>query len=148
MNTNVMIVDDDPAIRGTVELMITIGGLNGHNVKLAASGEECIQALSRGFRGLILMDVMMPDMTGWQTIAAIRDRGLLDGNVICMLSALVDHADSQHDDVKQHVHDYIIKPFDMDRLLATIDNALRHLAPPASDEASEEDSISASTSAI
>ncbi len=147
MNANVMIVDDDPAIRRTIELMIAIGGLNGYSIHLAASGEECLQALSRGFRGVILMDVMMPGMTGWQTIAAIRDRGLLDGNVICILSALVDHAAPEHDDVRQHVLDYVTKPFDMDQLLTTIDTALLHVASLPSDDAIHESSVSAAGAA-
>ena len=146
MNANVMIVDDDPAIRRTVQLMMTAGGLNGHPIRLVESGAQCVEALEQGFRGLILMDVMMPGMTGWQTIAAIRDGGLLEGNVICMLTALVDPADGQHDEVSQNVLDYITKPFDMDELLSAIDNALLHLAP-VGDSESDEDSVSAGASA-
>jgi len=142
MNANVMIVDDDPAIRRTVQLMMTVGGLRGHEIYLAASGTECIEALQRGFRGVILMDIMMPGMNGWQTIAAIRDRGMLAGNVICMLTALVDADDGEHDDVRRHVLDYVTKPFDMDELLATIDRALLHVPPPADSE-SDEDYVSA-----
>lgn len=141
MTANVMIVDDDPAIRRTIELMITAGGLDGHEIHLAAGGAECLEAIERGFRGLILMDVMMPGMTGWQTIAAIRDRGMLAGNVICMLTALVDPAGGEHEDVRQHVLHYVTKPFDMDELLDTIDSAMLHITPAGS---SENDKVPAS----
>ena len=64
MCANMMVVDDDPAVRRTIEMMMAVADPEGLEVRFAAGGRECLDALAAGFRGLILMDVMMPGMTG------------------------------------------------------------------------------------
>jgi len=82
-----MVVDDDPSIRSTVDIILKT---SGYSICAVESGQGCLDRLREGFRGLILMDVMMPKMDGWDTIAAIEDEGLYKGNVICMLTAVHD----------------------------------------------------------
>ncbi len=123
MHDRVMIVDDDAAILRTVKLLMADGG---YDVRLAASGEQCLQMLREGFGGLVLMDVMMPGMDGWDTIAAIADQGLMDGNVICMLTALYDPGPKMQR-LKKHVLDYIRKPFSREELLAAVEDSLLYV---------------------
>jgi DNA-binding response OmpR family regulator len=116
MDTRVMLVDDDEMIRETVELFF-----QSENIKLltAASGVECLEHLEDGFRGVILMDVMMPDMNGWDTIRAIIDRDLYEGNIIVMLTAM-DVPDNKMEGIQEYVTDYLTKPFNPYELMECV----------------------------
>jgi len=119
-----MIVDDDPSVLYTVEWIL---GDEGFRTLAVSSGADCLKELRHGFRGLILMDIMMPYMSGWQTIEAILDEGLMDGNVVCMLTAARPPAD-QSEHLNEHVMDYVHKPFGSDELLSTVNNCLAQVA--------------------
>jgi len=119
-----MIVDDDPSVLYTVEWILSDEGLRTSAV---ASGAECLSELRNGFTGLILMDVMMPRMDGWQTIQAILDEGLMSGNVICMLTA-VGSPSTEMEHLRQYVADCISKPFSADELLSIVNNCLSQTA--------------------
>jgi len=123
MNKQIMVVDDDPSIRETVEIVL---GAGGYSICTVASGKECLDRLRSGFRGLILMDVMMPEMNGWDTIAAIEDEGLHGKNVICMLTAVHD-PDPQLEKLTESVMDYIRKPFTSEELLETVEEYLAYV---------------------
>lgn len=123
MDKNVMIVDDDPAIRDTVEIVLED---EGFNLTTAASGPEGLEHLRSGFQGLILMDIMMPEMDGWDTLKSMQEEGLLDGNVVCMLTA-VDQPGEKSDGLQECVLDYMTKPFDSSRLVAMINDYLHYL---------------------
>lgn len=116
MGNRVMAVDDDPGVLFTVQAVLEEAGIE---IVTATGGRECIDQLKKGFNGLILMDVMMPEMDGWQTIKAIISEGLLNGNVICILSAKP-VPDKEMDELKKYVPEYIQKPFDPDELIMTI----------------------------
>jgi DNA-binding response OmpR family regulator len=118
-----MIVDDEECIRTTVRELFSFEGLN---VAAAASGEDCLDQLRAGFRGIILMDVMMPGKDGWDTIRSIQHEGLLDGNIILMLTAL-DAPDERMDGLQELVLDYITKPFSPEEIFATVRTYLRYL---------------------
>jgi DNA-binding response OmpR family regulator len=119
-----MIVDDEPAVRFTVEKVLRRAHLQ---VQSAASGRECLQQLQDGFRGLILLDIMMPGMDGWQTLQSILDNRLAEGNVVCMLTA-VQNPGQEMEGLKDCVMDYIRKPFEPDALLERIDQYLAWVA--------------------
>lgn len=120
----ILIVDDDPSIRFTVEHVLSHAGLAASS---APSGPEGIARIEQGFRGLVLMDIMMPEMDGWQAIEEIVRRGLLSGNVICMLTA-VNSPGPEMEHLKEYVLDYIRKPFDADSLVERIDEYLDYVA--------------------
>jgi DNA-binding response OmpR family regulator len=116
METSVMIVDDNQAIRDSVEMLFQTVGIQ---IVTADGGEACLMHLEQGFRGIILMDVMMPGMDGWDTIRQIVERGLYDGNIITMLTAKSE-PDSKMDGLQIYVTDYITKPFDSMQLIETV----------------------------
>ncbi len=116
MDKQVMIVDDDLSIRETVEIVLNT---KGYSICVAESGRECLDKLRSGFRGLILMDVMMPGLDGWDTIAAIEDEDLHVGNVICMLTAVHDPGPKM-EKLTECVMDYVRKPFTSEELLDTV----------------------------
>jgi CheY-like chemotaxis protein len=131
MTQQIMIVDDDPAVRYTVQEV-----LRGANLQAVAvdSGRACLEELRNGFRGVILLDIMMPDMDGWDTLEAMKREGLTEGNIVCMLTAVISPG-AEMDSVKDNVMDYVRKPFDPDGLIATAKEYLSFLrSAPDADE--------------
>lgn len=113
-----MVVDDDPFV------LITMRDLfepEGYNVLCVSSGQECLDELANGFQGVILMDIMMPHMDGWQTIREIVARGYTKGNIISMLTARGDF-DPVAEDIRPHIKDYLVKPFDLKPLVNKVKN--------------------------
>lgn len=125
MKKNVMIVDDDPAIRETVKLLLEGGD---YAVVQAPDGRACIEELRGGFRGVILMDIMMPGLTGWETIRAIVEEDLLQDNLVCMLTAKVSPGEDGAE-LESCVFDYLTKPFGEEHLVRCVENAAAFLEP-------------------
>ena len=77
IKNNVMIVDDD------LELLYVLQGLlekNDYNVVTAVNGKECLRELERGFKGIIILDVIMPVMDGVDTIKKMILNGFIELN--------------------------------------------------------------------
>jgi len=116
MDARMMLVDDEEMIREAVELFLQAEGVD---IVTASSGDECLGHLEKGFCGVILMDVMMPEMNGWDTIRKIVENGLYEGNLIVMLTAM-DAPDNKMNGIQEYVTDYLTKPFNPDQLLEAI----------------------------
>ena len=116
MDINVMIVDDNAFIRESVEILFQTAN---NRIVMADGGEACLKQLEAGFRGVILMDVMMPGLDGWDTIRQIIGRGLYEGNIIIMLTAKGE-PDVKMEGIQEYVTDYVTKPFDPMKLLDTV----------------------------
>jgi DNA-binding response OmpR family regulator len=112
----IMIVDDDAHIRLAV---MTILDEAGYITIPADSGEACIDLLKSGFKGVILLDIMMPKMDGWDTIERILAENLYQGIIITMLTAK-SSPDTKMIGNQEWVQDYITKPFDPDDLIERI----------------------------
>ena len=113
---SVMIVDDEPSILIAVRVLLEP---EGFEVLTVDSGAKCIEELKKGFRGVILMDIMMPRMDGWDTIKSLVEEGLIEGNVIAMLTAK-DAPGQKMEGLQEYVIDYITKPFEPDELVTYI----------------------------
>ncbi len=114
-----MIVDDDP------DILISIRKIferEGYEVFTVDSGMDCIKELERGFSGIVLMDIMMPFMDGWDTIEEIKNKGLTKNVVISILTA---KGTADHEKLKglqPYIYDYITKPFDVRQLVTNVNN--------------------------
>jgi CheY-like chemotaxis protein len=122
-SARVMVVDDEESIRYTVHELLSLEGIE---TVLAASAVECLEYLRKGFRGVILMDVMMPEMNGWDTIREIQKYGLIEGNIISMLTA-IDVPDEQMEGLQEIVVDYITKPFESVELISSVRKYIGYL---------------------
>lgn len=116
MDTRVMIVDDNEFIRDSIQILFLTEGVE---VVTASGGDECLGHLEAGFRGVILMDVMMPGLDGWDTIRRIVERDLYGGNLILMFTAR-QVPDDKMNGLQEYVTDYITKPFSHVALLDTV----------------------------
>ena len=119
----VMIVDDDSLILNTVKIVLQ---RRGYEVVQAPSGMDCLEHLRQGFRGVILMDIMMPGLDGWQTIRALVNEQLQAGNMICMLTAK-SSVGAEANGLEEFVFDYLTKPFGERALLDMVENAIAFL---------------------
>jgi DNA-binding response OmpR family regulator len=111
-----MIVDDDEFIRLTIRELFKTAGIH---VVSAESANKCLQELEKGFQGVVLMDIMMPGKDGWDAIRMIKDKGLLKGNIVAMLTAK-DVPDEKMLGLQEYVTDYITKPFEGEELIAAV----------------------------
>ena len=119
MDKKIMIVDDDP------DILISIRRIferEGYKVYTVDSGIDCLEELERGFKGVILMDIMMPFMGGWDTIEEIKRLGYSKNVVISILTAkgTADHKKLRG--LESFIYDYITKPFDVEKLISNVRN--------------------------
>jgi len=123
LHYGLMVVDDDEDILFTVRSLFK---KRSFPVLLAHSWQECLNFLESGFKGVILMDIMMPDLDGWGTIQEIVNRNLMHDLIISMFTAK-DVPDTSLDHLKQYVFDYITKPFEPEHLIALVDDYITML---------------------
>ena len=129
MNDKVLVVDDDPAILKTVSRILEKKGIP---VITADSGESCLELIrSTGFKGLVLLDVIMKDMDGWDTIRVLAEEKMIDGLLICMLTG-EHNPNPKMDYLKEYVVDYVTKPFDLEELYGIVKNYYTHYLHPNS----------------
>jgi DNA-binding response OmpR family regulator len=117
MDKRIMVVDDDP------DILITIRRIfenEGYEVYTVDSGKDCLKELERGFKGVILMDIMMPFMDGWDTILEIMERGLEKNVVISILTARGNPGHEKMKVPETFIFNYITKPFDTQKLITNV----------------------------
>jgi diguanylate cyclase (GGDEF)-like protein len=117
----ILLVDDDPLIR-----QLVIRGLDeaGYQVAEAASGEEGIAQAQAQPPDLILLDLLMPGMDGYQVCDRLRQHPITASIPIIMLTAL-DQIDNKVKGLNTGADDYITKPFDLRELRTRIEAHLR-----------------------
>ena len=79
MYKKIMIVDDEHDILSSLK---TVFQHQDYDVVTVDNGDDCITELEKGFKGVVLMDIMMPGMDGWQTIREIVKKGLIKNGII------------------------------------------------------------------
>ena len=112
----VVIVDDEPHIRALVEHTLEELEDDGFELHTAHDGAAALALVDEGEPALVILDVMMPKINGYDVCQAIRDRGMADVCVI-MLTAKGQDLDKVRGDEVGADH-YATKPFDPDELLA------------------------------
>ena len=110
----VLVVDDDPAIRGLVGAALRS---EGFDVDLAAHGREALEAIRARRPATVVLDLMMPVMDGFSFMAACEKEHLCSDVPFVVISAAQD-AQRRLENVP--VHAYLTKPFDLDDLVRTV----------------------------
>jgi DNA-binding response OmpR family regulator len=119
---NILIVEDEPALQKTTAAALR---LSGHTVAGAETGLEALARVDEQRPDLVLLDLQMPDMDGWEFLRRLRaEPSLLDVPVVIMSAA--HRIDPEGLDVQA----IFAKPFDLDELLDAVDELLasRHAA--------------------
>ncbi len=109
----VLVVDDDPDILQTLGLCLSS---EGYRVLMAANGKEALEILDHEHPSVILLDLMMPVMDGWQFVAELDHRGRRD---VPLLILSADRAVQGHAQ-QLRASGHLAKPFDLDDLLGKV----------------------------
>lgn len=117
-NIKILIVDDD---RNIVELLRLYIEKEGYHTVIALNGREALQALEREKPDLIVLDVMMPEIDGWQVCREVRKKS---ETPIIMLTAKGETFDKVLG-LELGADDYMVKPFETKELIARIKAVLR-----------------------
>lgn len=117
----ILLVDDDPSNLFLLEELLLY---EGYVPQLAASGSEALTIVAESIPDLILLDVMMPLMDGFEVCRRLREDARLQGIPIIFLTAL-DDDDSRLRGLEMMGDDYLTKPINSKLLLAKIASILR-----------------------
>ncbi|MGH2463354.1 MAG: response regulator transcription factor [Candidatus Limnocylindria bacterium] len=118
MRPAILLVDDDPTLRSVLARRLA---RDGFDVQPVGSGVEALRALDRAWPALLVIDLMMPGMDGFELCRRIKQIADLP---IIVLSA-VDESEAKIRALEYYAEDYVTKPFDPDELSARIHRVLR-----------------------
>jgi two-component system, OmpR family, KDP operon response regulator KdpE len=116
----VLVVDDEPAIRRLLHASLSA---EGHQIEEAADGQSALSLLGRNAIDVLVLDLGMPGMDGFEVIRQLREQG--SSLPIIVLSSRADEAGKVRA-LDMGADDFVTKPFGMDELLARIRAAVRH----------------------
>ena len=118
---SILIVDDDPA---ACTSLCDVLEAKGHRVETASSGHDALAACAARAVDLLLLDLTLPDMSGLDLITRVE-------KILPQVDVLVTTGDASMASATQVVRrstvGYLVKPVDLDRLLAIIDQIARHM---------------------
>ena len=117
-----LVVDDEPNI---VELLDTSLTFAGFEVATATSGREAVAATQRFAPDLIVLDVMLPDMDGFEVLRLLRGTGT---RIPILLLTARDATDDKISGLTLGADDYVTKPFSLGEVLARVRAVLRRTA--------------------
>ncbi|MBL8497825.1 phosphate regulon transcriptional regulatory protein PhoB [Nitrosomonas sp. JL21] len=136
MIAKILIVEDEPAVRELIAYNLQQAG---YDTVHAEDAEKAMAVIDAALPNLILLDWMLPKMSGVEFARALRRQERTRSIPIIMLTARIQEADKVSGlDVAD---DYITKPFSPRELIARINAVLRRLTPEASDEVVELDGL-------
>ena len=114
---NILIIEDDENIAKMIKATLSIVGYNG---TCCYDGKSGMEEAQKGTYDLVLLDIMLPEMSGFEVMEHISDCG----SPVIFLTAMQDVADKVKG-LRLGAEDYIVKPFEALELLARIDVVLR-----------------------
>ena len=123
MQSRLLVVDDDPDVRDSLRRAL---GYAGYAVATAANGADALASVSRSPVDLIILDVLMPMLDGYDTCRALRERG--NATPVIVLTAR-DAVDDRVAGLEAGADDYLVKPFALRELLARVNALLRRAQP-------------------
>lgn len=119
----ILIVDDEPGLRELVRINLEH---EGYEVLQAENGLEALNVVKDQHPDMVVLDVMMPDMDGWEACRRLREFSPIP---VLMLTARVQSKDIVTG-LDSGADDYLLKPFNMDELMARVRALLRRVPSP------------------
>ncbi len=119
-NPLVLIVDDDPRIREFVRVNLE---MDGYTVREAGDADEGLAALDEEAPDLILLDVMMPNVDGWEMLRRVHERHGMGSIPVIMFSGQAESSDD--DAVARGAQGFLGKPFNPQDLITRTKELLR-----------------------
>jgi len=125
MREKILVIDDDEKITSMLRRSLAF---EGYEVAVARNGQEGLRQMLEEDPDLLILDVMMPHMDGWEVCRRVREAG--SGVPILMLTAKDEVADKVKG-LDLGADDYLVKPFALEELLARVRSLLRRTADKA-----------------
>lgn len=120
MSERILIVDDDPNSRDIVQTFLES---RGYHVEAAEDGQAALARLEDLKPGLVLLDVMMPGMDGWEVARVIKNHPDFGNTRVVMLTARSDFTDKT-EGLRAGADDYIVKPIRLEELAERVEKNL------------------------
>lgn len=128
MTAKIMVVDDDPDMRETLEMIL---GSAGYAVVTACNGEDCLAHLKDEKPDLLILDLLMPKMDGFEVCKALKDprRAKYAGMPVIILSSIREGVSQRRYEletgIQLDVDDYVEKPVESKVLLERVGRILK-----------------------
>jgi DNA-binding response OmpR family regulator len=135
MRRRILLVEDDPTLRQALTFNLT---REGYEVTTAGDGESALEAARNQRLDLILLDVMLPGMSGMEVLRVLRREAI--ATPVIILSAKGDEIDRVVG-LKVGADDYVAKPFSRPELLARIEAVLRRQRRDAGEQPQREERL-------
>ena len=119
MSKKIMIVDDEEDIRVSVGQIFEV---DGYEVIKAVDGNDCLNKLEREIPDLVILDIMMPGMNGWDAAARIKENPKWNEIPIAFLTAKGDKMSIGMGGLASE--EYVVKPFDIIKLKERVEEIL------------------------
>src|SRR6187399_1686653 len=119
MRPSILIVDDEPGVRSALSGVLRD---EGYRVEAVASGEACIERVTREAVDLIVLDVWLPGMDGLATLARLRERQVDSQEVLISGHGNIESAVRA---IKLGAFDFVEKPLSLEKTVLVVRNALR-----------------------
>jgi CheY-like chemotaxis protein/anti-sigma regulatory factor (Ser/Thr protein kinase) len=116
LKIKILIVDDEPV---NIELLEALLGPEGYDLQKARNGQDALDQLKTSDPDLVLLDIMMPFMSGYKVLEEIRKNKITAAVPVILLTALADR-DHMIKGIDAGADDYISKPFDKTELLSRV----------------------------
>jgi len=111
----IMVVDDEPDIRKLIEKVLKKAG---HKIVKCENGAQCLEQYPKEKPDLLILDVMMPEMDGWETYKRIKK--IKPKQRVLFLTAVTLEAESRKHMEELGVSHYLTKPFDPPELIERV----------------------------
>lgn len=121
MSKRIMIVDDEEDIRVSVSQIFEI---SGYEVTKAEDGNDCLNKLKHAIPNLVILDIMMPGMNGWDVAARIKENSKWSKIPIVFLTAKGDEMSIGMGGLASE--EYIVKPFNIIKLKEKVEKILNN----------------------
>ncbi len=125
----ILVVDDEPSILQVLKMNLD---LEGYTTSLAGDGETALKRIEMEHPDLVVLDIMMPVLDGWEVLRRIREMPLARQPRVVVLTA---RAGDQHVEkgLDLGADQYLTKPFDIDELLRVVSETLEVPNPRGAD---------------
>jgi CheY-like chemotaxis protein len=119
---NVLVVEDEDDLRLMTRLMFQ--SRTQFNVIEASTGEQALKIIETEPIDVMLLDLRLPDMEGWEVLERLVDQGRFPALPVVMVSAHSTPSAASRQALERGVRGYVRKPFTAEELLAVVQNAL------------------------
>ncbi len=130
----ILVVEDEQSIR---ELVAQVLSLSGHEVVQARTGDEALARLAEGGYALVVLDLMLGPVSGWDILEQISRRGLRERVKVLMLTARSSERDFLHG-WRMGVDGYVTKPFEVEGLREIVADTLQQTPEQLANRRKEE----------